>query len=366
MSQFIDEVVLHAKAGDGGTGIVAWRREAHVPKGGPAGGDGGDGGDVILVADEGVHSLLDFTYNPHLHAKNGQPGRGKRQAGEMGKDAVAKVPIGTQVFDADSGELLADLTEHDQRAVICKGGNGGFGNSRFATPSRQAPEFAKPGLPGDEKRIKLSLKLMADVGLLGFPNAGKSTFLARVSAARPKIASYPFTTLVPQLGVVKADEGTFVLADIPGLIEGAAEGAGLGVQFLKHLERVRVLCHLVEVPLDLTEDDEDAVTGPVDLVERYEALRAELAQFNAELVDVPELVVVNKVDVVGDVAVARAHPQAKKLAKHLEKRRVPLLFMSGATGEGVRDVVRALDARVKKARGPVVAQPFNPFARARY
>ena len=352
MSTFVDEVTLLAKAGDGGNGCVAWRREAHVPRGGPAGGDGGDGGDVIFVADEGVHSLLDFTYQPHLRAKNGQPGRGKRQAGEFGADAVAKVPIGTQIFDEATGALLADLTAHAERVVVCAGGNGGFGNSRFATPSRQAPEFAKPGLPGEERRLKLSLKLMADVGLLGFPNAGKSTFLARVSAARPKIGSYPFTTLVPQLGVVRVDaERTFVMADIPGLIEGASEGAGLGVRFLKHLERVRVLCHLVEVPLD------DA-----DLVARYETLRTELARFSAALARVPEIVVVNKVDLVPDAA---ADARVRALARHLKTRGIELCAMSGASGDGVKDVLRALDARVRTVRGPVARAPaFSPFARA--
>ncbi|HEY4223972.1 MAG TPA: GTPase ObgE [Myxococcota bacterium] len=365
MSQFIDEVVLHAKAGDGGNGIVAWRREAHVPLGGPAGGDGGDGGDVVLVADEGVHSLLDFAYNPHLHAKNGQPGRGKKQSGEGGAFAVAKVPIGTQVFDVDSGQLLADLTEHAQRAVICKGGSGGWGNQHFATASRQAPEFSKPGLAGDEKRIRLSLKLMADVGLLGFPNAGKSTFLSRVSAARPKIASYPFTTLVPQLGVVRTDDSTIVVADIPGLIEGAAQGAGLGVQFLKHLERVRVLLHLIEVPLELADGDstyadDDKTRGPLDLVKRYQALRAELAEYSADLAEVPEVVAINKSDLVPNTL---AHPQVKKLLRHLERSSIRMVIMSTATGDGVMSTIRALETEVKRARGPVKKLAFNPFAR---
>jgi GTPase len=369
MATFVDEVTLLAKAGDGGNGIVAWRREAHVAKGGPAGGDGGDGGDVIFVADKNSHSLLDFKYEPHLRARNGAPGRGKMQAGEHGEDAVAKVPVGTQIYDADSGELLADLTHDGERVVICKGGNGGFGNSNFATPSRQAPDFAKPGLPGEEKRLRLSLKLMADVGLLGFPNAGKSTFLSRISAARPKIADYPFTTLIPQLGVVEVEAGrTIVVADIPGLIEGAAEGAGLGVQFLKHLERVRVLCHLVEVPLEMADgwEDEDAphhkTRGPVDLVKRYEALRKELEAYSADLAAVPEIVVINKVDIIDD---AREHPQVKKLGKHLAKKKVPLMFMSGVSGAGVRDVVFALGERVREVRGDSSEPEFNPFARVR-
>ena len=368
---FIDEVILAAKAGDGGNGAVAWRREAHVPNGGPAGGDGGDGGDVLFVADNGLGSLLDFKYKPHLTAISGEPGRGKNQHGEMGAAATAKVPIGTQIFDADTGVLIADLVDHGQVVVVCKGGSGGHGNSRFATASRQAPEFAKPGLLGEEKRLRLSLKLMADVGLLGFPNAGKSTFLARVSAARPKIAAYPFTTLIPQLGVVKVDEGrNFVVADIPGLIEGAAEGAGLGVQFLKHLERVRVLLHLVEVPLEIAEgaqfddDEHHKIRGPIDLIERYQALRRELDLFSADLAGLPEIVAINKTDLVqGD---ARSLAQTKAFAKHLEKKRVPLLFVSGATGAGIRELVFALAARVNEVRGPEVKPDFNPFARARY
>lgn len=368
---FVDEVVLAAKAGDGGNGAVAWRREAHVPKGGPAGGDGGDGGDVILIADNGLGSLLDFKYKPHLTGINGEPGRGKNQHGETGAPAIAKVPIGTQVFDADTGQLIADLVDHGSSAVVCKGGSGGHGNSRFATPSRQAPEFAKPGLLGEERRLRLSLKLMADVGLLGFPNAGKSTFLARVSAARPKIAAYPFTTLVPQLGVVKVDEGrNFVVADIPGLIEGAHEGAGLGVQFLKHLERVRVLLHLVEVPLEIAEgagfddDEHHKIRGPVDLVERYQALRTELDLFSEDLAALPEIVAINKIDLVpGD---ARALAQTKAFAAHLANKNVPLLFVSGATGAGVRELVFALAARVNEVRGPELKPAFNPFARARY
>lgn len=351
---FIDEVTLQAKAGDGGNGIVAWRREAHVPMGGPAGGDGGDGGDVVFVADEGVHSLLDYKYQAHLKARNGAPGRGKKQAGEHGADVVCKVPIGTQIFDVNSGELLADLTAHGQVCVACKGGNGGFGNQHFATPSRQGPDFAKPGLPGEERRITLSLKLMADVGLLGFPNAGKSTLLSRISAARPKIGNYPFTTLVPQLGVVRVDGGhSMVVADVPGLIEGAHEGAGLGIQFLKHLERVRVLCHLVEAPMP---EDEQA-----DLVGRYQALRQELGAFSARLAELPEVVVLNKTDLIagGDA------PALKKLEAHLKKRGVSLLRMSGATGEGTREVVLALWREVNAERGPKPTTAFSPFARVR-
>lgn len=371
MSAFIDEALLYAKAGDGGNGAVAWRREAHVAKGGPAGGDGGDGGDVVIVGDDGIGSLLDFKYLPRLVARNGEGGRGKKQAGHFGPEVVARVPLGTQVFDNDTDELLCDIVEHGQRFVVCRGGSGGFGNARFATPSRQAPEFANPGTPGEEKNLRLELKLMADVGLLGFPNAGKSTFVARVSAARPKIADYPFTTLVPQLGVVrvpgtnKADGQSFVIADIPGVIEGAADGAGLGLQFLKHLERVRVLLHLVEVPLEVAGGDEsgveiehNAVRGPVDLVDRYEVLRGELEQFSDELAERPEIVALNKTDLFdGD---PKTHPQVKALQKHLKKKGVPLLFLSGAAGVGVDNVVLALWKQVRAEMGDADDGSFDP------
>lgn len=369
MSSFIDEVTLYAKAGDGGNGAVAWRREAHVPKGGPAGGDGGDGGDVVLVGDDGVHSLLDFKYQPRLVAKNGEQGRGKKQAGHASAEVIARLPLGTQVFDAESGALLGDLTAHDQRLVVCKGGSGGFGNARFATPSRQAPEFAKPGLSGEEKNLRLSLKLMADVGLLGFPNAGKSTFVGRVSAARPKIADYPFTTLVPQLGVVKVphvEGATFVIADIPGLVEGAHEGKGLGVRFLKHLERVRVLLHLIEVPLELAaggppvvEHTPSEIRGPIDLVERYKVLRKELAGFSDELAARPEVVALNKTDLLA--AEPASLPAVKKLHAHLKRQGIPLLFISGATGDHLDDVLVQLWQRVLLEKAPkVVPKVFEP------
>jgi GTP-binding protein len=373
MSAFIDEALLYAKAGDGGNGAVAWRREAHVARGGPSGGDGGDGGDVVFVGDDGVGSLLDFKFHPRLVARNGEGGRGKKQAGHFGPEVVARVPLGTQIFDADTDELLADVTENGQRVVICRGGNGGFGNARFATPSRQAPEFANPGLLGDERNLRLSLKLMADVGLLGFPNAGKSTFVARVSAARPKIADYPFTTLVPQLGVVKvpttsADAPSFVIADIPGLIEGAADGAGLGVRFLKHLERVRVILHLVELPIeavDGSDDDVDATIsqhqtrGPTDLVARYTVLRKELEAFSPELAARPEVVAINKIDLLdGNPA---THPGVKALRAHLKRRGIALHLLSGATNTGVNELVVALWDQVRREKAAPAAATFNPL-----
>lgn len=370
MSAFIDEALLYAKAGDGGNGCVAWRREAHVARGGPAGGDGGDGGDVVFVGDDGCGSLIDFKFQPRLIARPGEMGRGKKQGGHFGEEVVAKVPLGTQIYDAETGELLADVTAHGQRVVICKGGSGGFGNTHFATPSRQAPEFANPGTLGEEKNLRLSLKLMADVGLLGFPNAGKSTFVARVSAARPKIADYPFTTLVPQLGVVKVPTGqldapSFIIADIPGLIEGAAEGAGLGIRFLKHLERVRVILHLVELPLEMVDGDAAAsmphqTRGPIDLVERYEVLRGELARFSDELASRPEIVAVNKVDLMGGVDVVKKHPQVKALAAHLKKRGVPMHFLSGAADVGVKPLTLFLWDTVRAEKSPAQGGGFNP------
>ena len=377
-SAFIDEVVIEARAGDGGNGAVAWRREKYVPKGGPAGGDGGDGGDVVCIADESKSSLLDFKYKPHITAKNGESGRGKNQFGARGDDVVARLPVGTQIFDEDTGVLLCDLTEAGQREVVCQGGSGGWGNTRFATASRQAPDFSYPGRPGDIRTLRLSLKLLADVGLLGFPNAGKSTLLSEISAARPKIANYPFTTLVPQLGVVRvSEEGTFVVADIPGLIEGAAAGAGLGTRFLKHLERVRVLCHLIEAPSSWqaqTEEDEDADTdadadAPTHAVrakERYLALRRELLEHSEEFSALPEIVVINKIDLLETAP--DEHEEIQELAMHLKEKGIPLYFMSAATQQGVKELIRDLYARVLEAKRPAAAEtdknaPYDPMAK---
>ena len=352
--KFVDEVKLYAKAGDGGNGCVAWRREKFIPMGGPAGGDGGDGGSILFQADEGVHSLLDFRYEPELFAKNGEKGRGKNQYGAKGPDVTGRVPVGTQVFDEATDELIADLTHHGQIEVICQGGSGGFGNTRFSTSTRQAPEFAKPGLPGEEKRLRMSLKLMADVGLLGFPNAGKSTLLSRMSAAKPKIADYPFTTLIPQLGVVSVPEGhSFIMADIPGLIEGASEGIGLGFRFLKHLERVRVLCHLIEPAPEYFAEGEDAKNNSEKiLLTRYKTIRNELKKFNPELCNVPEIVVLSKMDIVSDVQ----KKSLKKLKAFLKKHEIPILEISAVTGEGIKTLTLALwkaitDAKIREALG---------------
>ncbi len=366
MASFIDEVVIQAKAGDGGDGAVAWRREKYIPMGGPAGGDGGNGGSVVLVADESVNSLIDFKFKPHLTAKDGERGRGKNQFGKNGDDVIARVPVGTQVYDEDTGEMLCDLTEGGERAVVCEGGSGGWGNSRFTSSTRQAPDFAKPGLPGDERRLRLSLKLLADVGMLGFPNAGKSTFLATVSAARPKIADYPFTTLAPQLGVVfVAENQSFVVADIPGLIEGASEGAGLGIRFLKHLERVRVLCHLIEAPSELYPDDEERVNGSRVLA-RYQKLRTELGRYSEDLGALDEVVVLSKTDLL-EGEDPRQHDEVRALKDVLDDAGTPLLFMSAAVGSGVDEVKWALWQRVQRETNPYAGtasgkKPFDPLA----
>jgi GTP-binding protein len=297
--RFVDEVKIEVEAGDGGHGIVAWRREKYVPKGGPAGGDGGNGGSVTFVADESMHSLLDFRYNPLLRAQKGAMGLGKGMHGKNGKDFIAKVPVGTQIYDYESEALIIDLLEEGQEAVVATGGSGGHGNARFSTSTRRAPDYAKQGLPGEKRTLKLSLKVLADVGLLGYPNAGKSTLLSVISAARPKVADYPFTTLTPQLGVVQVELGkSFVMADIPGLIEGAAAGAGLGIQFLKHLERVRVICHLIEpLPEWMLEDSELSDADKLQrLKEKYLSLRAELKNYSEELAAVPQIVVLTKKD----------------------------------------------------------------------
>ncbi|MEA2698945.1 MAG: GTPase, partial [Myxococcales bacterium] len=245
--QFVDEVRIHVQAGDGGKGAVAFRREKYVPKGGPSGGDGGEGGSVILVVDGGMSTLLDFRYRKEYLAPSGVPGANKDRYGRAGEDLVLRVPPGTQVFDETAGHLIADLRTDGERFVVAKGGKGGRGNIHFATPTDRAPRRSEPGLPGEERSVRLELKLLADIGLLGFPNVGKSSLIARISAARPKIADYPFTTLVPNLGMVRmSGERSFVVADIPGLIEGAHDGAGLGVRFLRHLERTRVLIHLLD------------------------------------------------------------------------------------------------------------------------
>ena len=326
---FIDEATIHVKAGDGGNGCVAFRREAHVPRGGPSGGDGGDGGSVVLVADPQLTTLLDYKYRRHYKAARGEDGRNKDQYGRGGDELLLRVPVGTVVHDGESGERLFDLDTPGARFVAARGGKGGQGNIHFATAWNRAPRVATSGTAGEERTLKLELKLLADVGLLGFPNVGKSTFIARVSRARPKIADYPFTTLVPNLGVADlGDDRQLVIADIPGLIEGAAEGAGLGHRFLRHVERTRVLLHLL---------DASALAGPDrDPLSDYEVLNRELALYAPELAKRPQVVALNKSDV------TEVRDRADELSRAFAERGVRLFTLSAVTGEGVRDVLEEL------------------------
>src|SRR5947199_9432626 len=288
---FIDRVKIRVKAGDGGHGVTAFRREKFVPRGGPSGGDGGRGGDVWLEADESLNTLLHLRYNPEHTAERGRHGEGSNRSGRDGSDTVVRVPVGTQVFDAESGELLKDFTEDGERWLAARGGRGGFGNERCATSTNRAPRYHQEGSAGEERELQLELKLLADVGLVGFPNAGKSTFISTVSAARPKVADYPFTTLEPHLGVVDlGDFKTFVVADIPGLIEGAHEGAGLGDRFLRHIERTKLLLHLVDV---------SSASGR-DSVADYESINRELKLYDPRLAERPQIVVATKIDALDD------------------------------------------------------------------
>src|SRR6478609_5199993 len=329
--KFLDEAKVYIRSGDGGNGCVAFRREKFIEFGGPNGGDGGRGGDVIVTAVNGLNTLIDYRYQQHFTAQNGRPGMGKDRAGANGKDMLMKVPAGTQIYEEDGETLLADLTEVGQTVTIAKGGNGGFGNAHFKSSRNQAPRHANPGLPGEERTIRLRLKLIADAGIVGLPNAGKSTFLAAVSAAKPKIADYPFTTLHPQLGVVGIDGREFVLADIPGLIEGAHLGSGLGDRFLGHIERCRVLLHLV--------DGTGEHAG-----EAYKTVRAELSAYGHELVDKLEIVALNKADALTPEELKQQLARLKRAAK-----KTPLV-MSAVTGEGVREALRALLKVVDGAR----------------
>jgi len=327
--KFIDEATIHVKAGDGGNGCVAFRREAHVPRGGPSGGDGGDGGDVIFAADPQLGTLLDFRYKRHYKAPRGEDGRSKDQYGKRGDDRVLAVPVGTMIYDAETDDLIVDLSTAGTRHVIACGGKGGRGNIHFATPWNQAPRQAEDGTPGEERSVRLELKLLADVGLLGYPSVGKSTFIARVSRARPKIADYPFTTLVPNLGVVRlSDDRQMVIADIPGLIEGAAEGTGLGHQFLRHVERTKVLLHILEA---------SEMTGPDrDPIKDFDTLNRELAKYAPELAEKPQIVAVNKIDI------TETRERFDAIRTTLEKRGHEVHAISAVTGEGVHDLLEAL------------------------
>jgi GTPase len=335
--KFIDEAIIHVKAGDGGNGSAAFRREDGVPRGGPSGGDGGDGGSIVIVADTQLASLLDFKYRRHYKAERGEDGRNKDQYGARGEDLTLRVPVGTVVYEDGSDAPLADLDAAGASCVVARGGTGGRGNIHFKTPWNQAPRTAEPGTPGEERSLRLELKLLADVGLLGYPNVGKSTFISHVSRARPKIADYPFTTLVPNLGVVRlSDERTFVIADIPGLIEGAADGAGLGHQFLRHVERCRVLLHVLE---------ESETTGPDRTpMQDYLTINHELARYAPELANKPQVVVLNKADVV-DRARFEEHRQTFAAAG------IELASMSAVTGDGITAVLERLWAYLRKPTG---------------
>ena len=330
--KFVDQCDVTVVAGKGGNGSVAFRREKFVPFGGPSGGDGGDGGSVVFVADPGLSTLLDVTYAHTLKAPDGQHGMGKDCYGKGGTDLLCRVPVGTQVYTQHTRELVFDINEAHMRVVIAKGGKGGRGNMHFATPYDRAPRRAEPGLPGEEKHLRLELKVMADVGLLGFPNVGKSTFIRACSRATPKVADYPFTTLVPHLGVVRIDdEASFVLADIPGLIPGAAEGAGLGIRFLQHMERTRALLHLIT--LDPSEGR--------DPMKDYEALVSELKKFDPALAKRPTIVAMTKADI---TEVREAYV---KLKPKFAKKKIDLRLVSAATGEGVRTLLQDLFTLVR-------------------
>jgi GTPase len=329
--KFLDEAKVYIRSGDGGNGCVSFRREKFIEFGGPNGGDGGKGGDVIAEAVDGLNTLIDYRYQQHFTAKNGRAGMGKDRHGANGADAVLKVPVGTQVYEEDGETLLADLTEPGQHVVLARGGNGGFGNAHFKTSTNRAPRRANPGLPGEEHTIRLRLKLIADAGIIGLPNAGKSTFLAAVSAAKPKIADYPFTTLNPQLGVVDVDGREFVLADIPGLIEGAHEGVGLGDRFLGHVERCRVLLHLV-----------DGTGGHAG--EAYKTVRAELSAYGEGLDQKPEVVALSKADAMSADDIKQQVAQLKRVAK-----KSPLV-VSAVSGEGVKEILRTLLKIIEEAR----------------
>jgi GTP-binding protein len=321
--KFLDEAKVYIASGAGGNGAIAFRREKFIEFGGPSGGDGGKGGDVLVEAVNGLNTLIDYRYQQHFKAERGGNGMGKDRHGANGKDALLRVPVGTQIYEEDGETLLADLTEVGQHVTISKGGNGGFGNAYFKTSTNQAPRRANPGQPGEERVIRLRLKLIADAGLIGLPNAGKSTFLARVSAAKPKIADYPFTTLHPQLGVVRVDNREFVLADLPGLIEGAHEGVGLGDRFLGHTERCRVLLHLIDG------------TG-ADAGADYKTVRGELEAYGQGLTDKPEIVALSKADALTPEAIKAQMAKLKRACK-----KTPLL-LSSASGQGVTDVLREL------------------------
>lgn len=335
-SNFVDEVTIYVRSGKGGPGSVSFRREKYVPMGGPDGGDGGRGGDVIVRTDPQLGTLLDFKFVRRYEARAGEQGRGSQCNGKDAEDAILRVPVGTVAYDADTGELLADLDQPGAELVVAKGGRGGKGNTHFKNSVRQAPDFAQPGEPSVERNLRLELKLLADVGLVGFPNVGKSSLIARISAARPKIADYPFTTLVPNLGVVRfGDDKHFVVADVPGLIVGASDGAGLGSRFLRHIERVRQIAHLVTV--EPGNDERDPIRD-------FEAIEREMALHNPELANVPRVLVLNRCDL--DFVQA----EQARVAKFAKKKKLPFFPISAVTGLGVEALVTHLGQSIAASR----------------
>ena len=336
---FIDEVQIRVKAGDGGNGCLAFRREKFVPRGGPSGGDGGDGGDIVMESSERHNTLVHFRFNPEYKAQRGRHGEGSNKKGREGEGIVLKVPVGTILYDADTGEKVHDFSHPDERIVVACGGRGGRGNARFATSTHQAPREHEDGRPGEERVFRLELKLLADVGLVGYPNVGKSTLISSISAARPKVADYPFTTLQPNLGVVVVgearDERSFVVADIPGLIEGAHLGAGLGTQFLRHIERTRLLAHMVDVSDD---------SGRPDPVKDVEVITQELKSFGGNLDEKPTILVASKIDVANKEKLA-------KLKKYAKKQGMDLYPISAVTGKGIDELKYAMAEKLDEIRG---------------
>ena len=336
---FIDIAEIHIKAGDGGNGAVSFRREKYIPAGGPDGGDGGDGGSVIFIADKHLRTLADFRYHKHYKASRGDDGGGRKCSGKKGEDLVVKVPCGTLIKDKDTGLVIVDVAQDGQREIIARGGKGGKGNVHFATPTRQAPNFAKNGTAGEESWIILELKLLADVGLLGFPNVGKSTLLSMVSSAKPKIANYHFTTLTPNLGVVSMGEGeSFVIADIPGLIEGAHEGVGLGHDFLKHVERTKLLIHVVDI----------AALDGREPVDDFYVINRELEKYNPELSKRPQIVAANKIDALFDPT------KLNEFISKMNEQNYKVFPISAATGQGIKELINYTYEQVKTLPEPVI------------
>jgi GTP-binding protein len=330
--KFVDEAKIYIRSGDGGKGCVSFRREKYVPRGGPDGGDGGKGGDIVAVASKSHRTLLDMKYNQHHFAKRGDHGSGSNKTGKSASDLEIILPVGTIVSDAETGEILADLTEDGQRSILARGGIGGRGNARFATATNRAPRYAQDGIPGEERVINLELKLLADVGITGLPNVGKSTFISRISAAKPKIADYPFTTLKPNLGIVKfGDYGSFAVADIPGLIEGAHRGAGLGIKFLRHIERTSLLLHIIDISKD------DYVSGWED----FKTVNNELVSFSSAMIEKPQIVAINKMD----LPVTQERIQAER--DTFGKEGITIFPISAVTGEGIQALMGEIAEKLK-------------------